>query len=126
MQVSDSDFAESVLNAQQPVLVDFWASWCPPCKMMEPMVDRLQAELAPQTLVAKLNVDRNAATAATYNIQSLPTFILFHRGREVASAPERKPKTSCASWCATSNRKTSLHRSPESRLSPVCPVRAHP
>ena len=84
MQVNDTEFHASVLSSDQPVLVDFWASWCPPCKMMEPMVDRLTDQLADRVRIVKVNVDRNPVTAANYKIQNLPTFVLFQNGQEVA------------------------------------------
>jgi len=66
------------------VLVDFWASWCPPCKMVEPVVEELERELAGRVKVGKLNVDQNPGIAARYDIKGVPTFVLFMRGREVA------------------------------------------
>lgn len=86
MQITDDQFNNEVLDSDQPVLVDFWASWCPPCKMMEPMVERLHSELSDSTegKVVAVNIDRNPATAGEYQVNSVPTFIAFKNGKPVA------------------------------------------
>ena len=84
MEVNDSDFETEVLNSDQPVLVDFWASWCPPCKMMEPVVDKFRAQVADDARVVGINIDRNPQTAAAYSVDGLPTFIVFSKGEPVA------------------------------------------
>ena len=83
MVVTDKDFEKEVLGSDRPVLVDFWSSWCPPCKMMEPVVEGLSQELYGKALVAKINVDQNPKIAARYAISGVPTFILFKEGKEV-------------------------------------------
>ena len=81
--VNDSNFEEVVLNSVQPVLVDFWAEWCGPCKMMLPIVEELAGEYAEKLTVVKMNVDECANTARKYGIRNIPT-ILFFKGGAVA------------------------------------------
>jgi thioredoxin 1 len=83
LELTDANFKQEVLDADVPVLVDFWGSWCPPCKMVEPVVDELAADFDGKLKVYKLNVDLNPRTAATFSIAGAPTFILFHQGQPV-------------------------------------------
>ena len=81
--VSDDEFETSILQNEKPALVDFWAEWCQPCKMLAPTVEELADEYDGQVLVTKLNVDDNPATATKYGIRGIPTLLLFKGGQVV-------------------------------------------
>jgi len=83
MEVTDANFSEEVLNSPVPVLVDFWASWCGPCKMMGPVIDSISKKLAPHMKVVKLNTDQNRKTSDHYSIQGIPSLLVFSGGKEV-------------------------------------------
>ena len=83
--VSDGTFETEVLQAGLPVLVDYWAEWCGPCKMIAPVLDDVAKEYAGKLKVAKLNVDQNQATAQKYNIRGIPTLLLFKNGNVEAT-----------------------------------------
>lgn len=83
LTVSDDSFAEDVLNSSTPVLVDFWATWCGPCKMVAPVLEEIAGEKAGQLTVAKLDVDANPETARDFQVVSIPTMILFQNGEAV-------------------------------------------
>ena len=81
--VTDDNFAEEVVNASVPVLVDFWAPWCGPCRALGPVIDELSAEFAGKINIVKMNVDENPATPGQFNIRAIPTLILFKNGKVV-------------------------------------------
>jgi thioredoxin 1 len=81
--VTDADFERVVLGAGVPVLVDFWAAWCAPCRMVAPAVEQLAQSFAGRALMTKLDVDANPITAQRYGVRSIPTLIYFHNGQEV-------------------------------------------
>jgi thioredoxin 1 len=93
-KVSDSNFEAEVLKSAEPVVVDFWAEWCGPCKMIAPALEELAGSMNGKVKIVKLNVDENPATAAKYGIMSIPTLMLFKNGelasRQVGAAPKQK------------------------------------
>lgn len=88
-----SNFATEVTNSDQPVLVDFWATWCGPCKMLAPMLDELAGEYAGKAKIAKLDIDESRDLAIEYGVQSIPTLILFKGGQKIGQAVGMRPKT---------------------------------
>ena len=90
-EVGDDTFEAEVLRSAVPVLVDFWAPWCGPCKMIAPILEELNGELGDQLTIAKVNVDDNPETASAYGIMSIPTLKLFKDGKEVGSAVGLRP-----------------------------------
>jgi thioredoxin 1 len=93
-KVSDATFENDVLKASGPVVVDFWAEWCGPCKMIAPALDEIAGAMGGKVKIVKLNVDENPATAAKYGIMSIPTLMIFKNGelasRQVGAAPKQK------------------------------------
>jgi thioredoxin 1 len=83
LYVSDDTFEKEVLQASQPVLVDFYADWCGPCRAIAPIVEEIARELSDRLKVVKLDVDQNPETAMQYGVQSIPTLIIFKNGKEV-------------------------------------------
>jgi thioredoxin 2 len=92
MHLNDETFARTIAESDVPVLVDFYADWCGPCKMMAPHIDELARERQGSALVAKLDTDRSQATASGFNIRSIPTVIVFKNGKETARHTGAVPK----------------------------------
>ncbi|MEY2984602.1 MAG: thioredoxin, partial [Cyanobacteriota bacterium] len=96
-QVSDASFKEDVLDSELPVLVDFWAPWCGPCRMVAPVVDEIAQQYIGRLKVVKLNTDENPNTASQYGIRSIPTLMIFKGGQRVDMVVGAVPKTTLAS-----------------------------
>jgi thioredoxin len=92
LEVTDSTFEQEVIKSPMPALVDFWAAWCGPCRMIAPVVKEIAAEQASVLKVAKLDVDQNPATATRFGVQSIPTLILFKDGQPVERIVGYMPK----------------------------------
>lgn len=90
--VTDSSFADTVLTSDKPVLVDFWATWCGPCRMVSPVLEEIAAENPDKITLAKLDIDENPNVARDYQVMSIPTMILFKGGEPVKQIVGAKPK----------------------------------
>ena len=98
VNLDTSNFESEVLNSDKPVLVDFWAAWCGPCRMVAPVLDELSTEMSDKVRIAKLNVDENQALAAQFQVSSIPTFILFKNGQVADRALGALPKAAFAQF----------------------------
>ena len=96
--VTDDSFEAEVLQSQQPVLVDYWAEWCGPCKMIAPILDEIAAEYAGKLKVAKVNIDENQATPAKFGIRGIPTLMIFKNGNVEATKVGALSKSQLAAF----------------------------
>ncbi|WP_426267252.1 thioredoxin TrxA [Sphingomonas sp. LHG3443-2] len=96
--ITDQSFATDVLGADKPVLVDFWAEWCGPCKMIAPALEELSQTMGDKVTIAKLNIDENPDTPGKYGVRGIPTMLLFKNGEPVAQKVGAMPKSQLAAW----------------------------
>jgi thioredoxin 1 len=96
--VTDSSFQQEVLSASSPVLVDFWAEWCGPCKMIAPALEELSDELGGRVEIVKLNIDENPEAPSKYGVRGIPTMILFKNGAVAATKVGAEPKSRIQGW----------------------------
>ena len=97
-QVTDGNFEQEVLKSDKPVLVDFWAEWCGPCRALGPSIDALAAEKNGQIKVVKVNIDENPNAPSKYGVRSIPTLLLFKGGQVVAQTVGAMPKSELTKW----------------------------
>jgi thioredoxin 1 len=98
VKVDKSNFQSDVLQANEPVIVDFWAEWCGPCKMIAPSLEEIAAELGGKVKIAKLNIDENPELAAQFGVRSIPTLMIFKAGEVADIKVGALPKTALSHW----------------------------
>jgi thioredoxin 1 len=100
--ISDASFHDDVISAEGPVLVDFWAEWCGPCKMIGPALEEISDELAGKVTIAKINIDDHPDAPARYGVRGIPTMILFKNGEPAATKVGAAPKSALKGWLESS------------------------
>ena len=84
LEITDTSFEEVVLKSEKPVLVDFWAAWCGPCRMLGPIIEDLHTDFGDKAVIGKIDIDNNQETPAKYGVRNIPTVLVFHKGEIVA------------------------------------------
>ncbi|MDE0991920.1 MAG: thioredoxin TrxA [Rhodospirillales bacterium] len=98
IEVTDASFDADVLNAEGPVLVDFWAEWCGPCKQISPALEEMATEMGGKVTIAKVNIDDNPGVPSKYGVRGIPTLILFKNGEVAATKVGALPKSQLVEW----------------------------
>jgi thioredoxin 1 len=87
-QIKDNEFESEVINSKLPVLIDFWAEWCGPCRMLSPILDQLSEEMEGKVKIVKMNIDENPETPSKFGVRGIPTMLLFKEGKQIATKVE--------------------------------------
>ena len=98
VKVSDASFQNDVLNSKKPVVVDFWAEWCGPCRMIAPALEELSGELGEKVTIAKINIDENPGVPQKYGVRGVPTLMIFSQGQVAATKVGALPKSKIKEW----------------------------
>ena len=98
MKTTDADFAADVIASETPVLVDFWAEWCGPCKAIGPALEEISEVMGDKVKIAKLNIDENPSTPQTYSVRGIPTLLIFKNGEVAAEKIGAMPKSALEQW----------------------------
>ena len=103
VKVDNGNFQSEILESDVPVVVDFWAEWCGPCKMIAPSLEEISEEMAGTVKITKVNIDENPDLAAQYGVRSIPTLMLFKNGEAASMQVGAKPKSALADWIRTAS-----------------------
>lgn len=101
-EINDDDFEKEVTSSQQPVLIDFWAEWCGPCKILTPVIDQLSEEMKGKVKIVKMNIDENPEIPSTFGVRSIPTLMIFKDGKQVSSKVGVHSKNKLEKWINSS------------------------
>lgn len=101
-QIKDNEFESEVINSKLPVLIDFWAEWCGPCRMLSPILDQLSEEMDGKVKIVKMNIDENPETPSKFSVRGIPTMLLFKEGKQIATKVGVQPKNALQEWINSS------------------------
>lgn len=101
-QIKDNEFESEVINSKLPVLIDFWAEWCGPCRMLAPILDQLSEEMNDKIKIVKMNIDENPETPSKFGVRGIPTMLLFKEGKQIATKVGVQPKNALQEWINSS------------------------